>query len=147
MLSTTHAQGRPHQAMCVRSAAKGRLDSSRLSQATRERTVRTPSAAVARENSLYVEACRYATGKRYEEARRAFESLLERHPHMCNAWVSYAQVNATPNVCFSSRVLLLMLSTQLNTGVSNMCCIGQCTMTSLKVQECFAVLRWICSGS
>lgn len=81
---------RPQQAGFARPGAGRNLGSTRLSQ--NERRVLTTSATVPRENSLYVEACHYVTDRRYEEAREVFEALLRRHPHMCNAWVTYAQV-------------------------------------------------------
>lgn len=54
-----------------------------------------------RRNPLYVEACRYALRRRYDEGRLAFEKLLSHEPHLCRGWVSYAQVRwiFTTRVC------------------------------------------------
>jgi hypothetical protein len=42
--------------------------------------------------SLYALALDLARQENYEGARDAFEVLLMQNPHLCKAWVSYAQV-------------------------------------------------------
>lgn len=39
--------------------------------------------------------------EKYDQAREAFEQLLQHHPSFCKAWVSYAQVGqgATSGSC------------------------------------------------
>lgn len=51
-----------------------------------------------------VDACRHALElsrqEKYDQAREAFEQLLQQHPTFCKAWVSYAQVRVAPSLKF-----------------------------------------------
>jgi tetratricopeptide (TPR) repeat protein len=42
--------------------------------------------------NLYEYALDLARQEKYDQARTAFEELLEQHPQMCKVWVSYAQM-------------------------------------------------------
>lgn len=73
------------------------------------------------DESLYSLALHLARGENYQGARDAFEVLLLQYPHMCKAWVSYAQVErrlgriSDPNR-FEAARQVLQRGLQLNPG-------------------------------
>ena len=50
-------------------------------------------------SAAWLSGCRHALElsrqERYDDAREAFEQLVQRHPTFCKAWVSYAQVRSS----------------------------------------------------
>lgn len=48
-------------------------------------------------DELYGSALELARKQLYNEARDTFETLLSQHPHLCKAWVSYAQMEKRMN--------------------------------------------------
>lgn len=61
---------------------------------TRLPTPTSPPAA----DAAYESALELSRQQHYSDARQAFEELVRAHPHMCKAWVSYAQVGKLAGV-------------------------------------------------
>lgn len=53
-----------------------------------------PASPDSNEHPLYEKALSLARASKFQEARQLFEALLTEQPHLCKAWVSYAQVCA-----------------------------------------------------
>eukprot|EP00878_Enallax_costatus_P002901 GHUV01003095.1.p1 GENE.GHUV01003095.1~~GHUV01003095.1.p1 ORF type:complete len:243 (+),score=73.17 GHUV01003095.1:136-864(+) len=94
MHSSIHQQPRTAHAAKVRPCLTKVVSLTRLTSSQAWSKQQPLHKAVTRQQShdLYEYALELARQEKYDQARTAFEALLEQQPNMCKVWVSYAQM-------------------------------------------------------